>query len=212
MIARRTAAQGACGNDKWLEKRPIHITHQSANQSCLPPRGSLKSYRRSLNPFVSRTEIMQANHSAQEIELPPLPWEGGCQCGAVRYVLHAPPLTLYMPLQGSQLQSSSAFGLSMRVPAASVEMNGHTETTRRADPSSPPVAGVFCPKCGNRLMHRSEGRDTVNIKAGNLTIGVGSSPSDISEVDPRTLALAASGPLVYETQPETLTHSLPHGQ
>ena len=206
MIARRTAAQGACGNDKWLEKRPIHITHQSANQSCLPPRGSLESYRRfPENPFVSRTEIMQANHSAQEIELPPLPWEGGCQCGAVRYVLHAPPLTLYAcHCKECQLQSSSAFGLSMRVPAASVEMNGHTKITGRADPSSPPVAGVFCPKCGTRLMHRSEGRDTVNIKAGTLDNTHWIVP--IGHLWTRSAQAGFApppGPLVYETQPET---------
>ena len=171
-----------------------------------PRRGDLESYRRfPENPFAGRTEIMQANHSAQKIELPPLPWEGGCQCGAVRYFLHAPPLTLYAcHCKECQLQSSSAFSLSMRVPAASVEMSGLTKITGRADRSSPPVVGVFCPKCGTRLMHRREGRDTVNIKAGTLDNTHWIVP--IGHLWTRSAQLGFApppGPLVYETQPET---------
>src|SRR5262245_37317036 len=109
----------------------------------LLPRGGLESHRRfPENSFVGRTRFMQTNYRAQKIELPPLPWEGGCQCRAVRYVLRALPLTLYAcHCKECQLQSSSAFGLSMRIPAAAVEIKGFTKITGRADPSSPPVAG-----------------------------------------------------------------------
>jgi hypothetical protein len=147
---------------------------------------------------------MQANNRAQRIALPPLPWEGGCQCRAVRYVLRAPPLTLYAcHCKECQLQTSSAFGLSMRVPAPSVKMSGLTKTTGRADPSSPPVAGIFCPECGTRLMHRREGRDTVNIKAGTLDDTRWIIP--IGHIWTRSAQAGSApppGPLVYETQPE----------
>jgi hypothetical protein len=215
MIARRAAAQGACGNDKWLEKRPIHITHQSANQSCLSPRGSLESYRRFPEKSLCKQDRDHASQPQRtKNRTSTLPWEGGCQCGAVRYVLHTLPLTLYAcHCKECQLQSSSAFGLSMRVPAASVEMNGHTKITGRADPSSPPVAGVFCPKCGTRLMHRSEGRDTVNIKAGTLDNTHWIVPSDISGLDPRRLALHRLRVRSFmRRNRKPLTHSLPHGQ
>jgi len=140
----------------------------------------------------------------QAILLPPLPWEGGCQCRAVRYVLRALPLTLYAcHCKECQLQSSSAFGLSMRVPAVSVEMTGPTRIAKRADPSSPPVAGIFCPNCGTRLMHRREGRDTVNMKAGTLDNTSWVIP--IGHLWTRSAQAGFKPPpgaLVYETQPE----------
>lgn len=139
-----------------------------------------------------------------KIKLPPLPWAGGCQCKAVRYTLTAPPLTLYAcHCKECQLQSSSAFGLSMRVPAKALEIVGPTRSTGRADPSSPSVSGVFCPDCGTRLIHRRPGGDTVNIKAGTLDntawivpIGHLWTRSALAGFKPRP------GPLVYERQPE----------
>jgi hypothetical protein len=146
---------------------------------------------------------MRASKRKHLIVLPALPWEGGCQCGAVRYVLRALPLTLYAcHCKECQLQSSSAFGLSMRVPAASLEINGLTRTTKRADPSSPPILGIFCPNCGTRLIHRRDGRDTVNIKAGTLDntrwiIPVGHLWTRSAQAG----FAPPPGALVYETQP-----------
>lgn len=147
---------------------------------------------------------MPADGFAQRIALPPLPWRGGCQCGAVRYVLHAAPLTLYAcHCRECQRQTSSAFGLSLRVPAQSLEITGATKTTGRPDPSSPPVAGTFCPECGTRLIHRRPGAETVNIKAGTL--------DDTSWIRPVGHLWTRSaqpgfapppGPLVYDGQPE----------
>lgn len=103
------------------------------------------------------------------IHLPPLPMTGGCQCGRVRYVLTAAPLTLYAcHCKECQRQSSSAFGQSMRVPVDAFKLTGETATTGRADPAAPPVRGVFCPLCGSRLYHHRPGRDTLNVKAGTL--------------------------------------------
>jgi len=147
---------------------------------------------------------MHGDHRAGKIELPALPWAGGCQCSAVRYVLNAPPLTLYAcHCKECQRQSSSAFALSMRVPAAAVEMTGRIKTCQRRDPSSPPVTGVFCPECGTRLMHRREGRDTVNIKAGTLDdtrwiVPVGHLWTRSTQAGFAPLA----GPLAYDGQPE----------
>ena len=147
---------------------------------------------------------MTAGDRSLRIELPPLPWTGGCQCSAVRYVLSAPPLTLYAcHCKECQLQSSSAFGMSLRVPAGAVEFEGRTEIAGRRDPTAPPVAGVFCPSCGTRLIHRRDGRDTVNIKAGTLDDTSWIAP--VGHLWTRSAQAGFApppGPLVYEGQPE----------
>ena len=147
---------------------------------------------------------MQVIGSEIRTVLPPLPWEGGCQCRSVRYFVSALPLTLYAcHCKECQLQSGSAFGLSMRVPDASVDMKGPTGTAYRSDPSSPRVAGVFCRNCGTRLMHRREGRDTVNIKPGTLDntrwiVPVGHLWTRSAQAGFKL----PPGALGYETQPE----------
>ena len=148
---------------------------------------------------------METNEVVPRIALPPLPWRGGCQCGGVRYVLRSAPLTLYAcHCKECQLQSSSAFGLSLRVPADAVEMDGVTKTTGRADPASPPMVGIFCPACGTRLAHRRDGRDTINIKAGTLDDTGWIVP--IGHLWTRSAQRGFApppGPLVYEAQPES---------
>ncbi|MEO1656135.1 MAG: GFA family protein [Pseudomonadota bacterium] len=139
------------------------------------------------------------------IKIPPLPLTGGCQCGAVRYEVHAKPLTLYAcHCTECQKQSSSAFGMSLRVPKESVVIRGVTGVATRPDPHAPPVEGLFCPSCGSRLIHQRPERDTVNIKAGTL--------DDTSWLVPVGHLWAASsmpgfrpepGPLVYDHQPES---------
>ncbi|MEO0393022.1 MAG: GFA family protein [Pseudomonadota bacterium] len=105
----------------------------------------------------------------RKIIVPDLPLTGGCQCGAVRYRITAPPLTLYAcHCTECQKQSASAFGLSLRVPKEAVELTGETASMSRSDPDAPFTEGVFCPACGTRIMHRRPTRDTVNIKAGTL--------------------------------------------
>jgi len=159
---------------------------------------------------MARQEAPEATQAAEatragRIELPPLPWHGGCQCGAVRYALSAPPLTLYAcHCKECQVQSGSAFGLSMRVTATSVTVTGSTSTAKRADPAAPPIIGVFCPACGTRLMHRRDGRDTVNIKPGTLDDTRWIAP--VGHLWVRSAQAGSApplGPLVYDGQPES---------
>ncbi|MGI9355136.1 MAG: GFA family protein, partial [Rhizobiaceae bacterium] len=54
-----------------------------------------------------------------------LPLTGGCQCGKLRYRVTAQPATLYCcHCTECQAQSSSAFGMSLRVPSGAVEIDG----------------------------------------------------------------------------------------
>jgi hypothetical protein len=98
------------------------------------------------------------------------PMTGGCQCGAVRYTISAPPLRLFAcHCRECQKQSASAFGMSLIVRRAAVTLTqGETRTwTRKAD-SGRTVACVFCVACGTRLWHAKDGVDYVSIKGGSL--------------------------------------------
>ena len=102
--------------------------------------------------------------------IPPLPLTGGCQCGQLRYRVTAPPQTLYCcHCTECQVQSSSAFGMSLRVNANNVELTGRTGSYFRDEGNPLAVEGVFCPDCGTRVVHRGRGADTTSsIKAGTL--------------------------------------------
>ena len=68
----------------------------------------------------------------ETIALPAFPITGGCQCGAVRYTLRAPPVVFYIcHCSECQTQSSSGFGESMRVRKADLEISGELHQYER---------------------------------------------------------------------------------
>jgi hypothetical protein len=116
---------------------------------------------------MSETPSASAAHATT---LPSLPLTGGCQCGAVRYEIHVAPQVFYLcHCTECQRQTSSAYGESLRVDPAGLTMTGEMATTRRMADSGAVRLGDFCPDCGVRIQHRSEGNPgRVNIKAGTL--------------------------------------------
>ncbi|RFC62137.1 GFA family protein [Fulvimarina endophytica] len=104
------------------------------------------------------------------VSLPELPLTGGCACGKVRYAISGVPQALYFcHCTECQRQSSSAYGMSLRVDPAHVEVTGAMRTVSRTSETGGTRYGDFCPSCGVRIQHRSEndpGR--LNIKAGTL--------------------------------------------
>jgi hypothetical protein len=103
---------------------------------------------------------------------------GGCQCGAIRYELSAAPLTLYTcHCTECQKQSTSAFGMSLRVPRGAFRIvKGEPKVWHRTADSGMAVVCHFCGDCGTRLIHDAEfAPGTVNIKPGTLddTSGLG---------------------------------------
>jgi hypothetical protein len=98
---------------------------------------------------------------------------GGCQCGSIRYELIGAPQMLYVcHCTDCQRQSSSAFGMSLRMNPDEIDFSQskkklQTWDTRSEDGSIKRCA--FCPDCGTRIMHGSDDPDeTVSIKAGSL--------------------------------------------
>ena len=106
----------------------------------------------------------------REASIPKLPLTGGCQCGQLRYRVSQMPQTLYCcHCTECQEQAASAFGMSLRVPADAVEVEGEVAVYRRDWGNPQAVECLFCPRCGSRVVHRGRGTDAgSSIKAGSL--------------------------------------------
>jgi len=98
---------------------------------------------------------------------------GGCQCGAVRYRLTGEPQMLYAcHCTDCQKQSSSAFGMSLIVGRAQLEITAGRDRIKTWDTHGDD--GVlkrcaFCRDCGSRIYHAGPSDDDpLSIKAGSL--------------------------------------------
>jgi hypothetical protein len=100
----------------------------------------------------------------------PAPYTGGCQCGAVRYVLTAEPIrTVACHCKECQRQSGSAFGMSMIVPEKSLTVTGPTKRFTRLADSGNQNTGVFCPECGVRIYQIPQHiKDALVLRPGTL--------------------------------------------
>jgi hypothetical protein len=102
---------------------------------------------------------------------PEKPLAGGCQCGAVRYEIAAPPRALYVcHCRECRKQSASAFGISVVVARAAFSVGrGNPRRWSRPTDTGRTLHCFFCPDCGSRLWHeQASGGDTVNVKGGSL--------------------------------------------
>lgn len=101
------------------------------------------------------------------------PQTGGCQCGAIRYELKAPPALIYAcHCTHCQSQSGSAFGM------AAMMRHGDLQITQGEPAAFEQVTGGgrkrlcwFCRDCGTRLVHTPFGPIGElyrNLKPGTL--------------------------------------------
>jgi hypothetical protein len=95
---------------------------------------------------------------------------GGCQCGAVRYIVSATPLAVYIcHCRECRKQSASAFGVSVIVPADSFKLTqGKLAVWQRPTDSGRVLHCAFCVACGTRIRHATPGEPTVSVKGGSL--------------------------------------------
>lgn len=103
--------------------------------------------------------------------LPEPPLTGGCQCGQARYRCDAAPTEVYCcHCVECRHQSASAFGISVIVPRAALELvSGEIRTWTRATGSGGELHCAFCPRCGSRLWHDpGPGSGSLSIKGGSL--------------------------------------------
>lgn len=98
-------------------------------------------------------------------------YEGGCQCGAIRYRVRTDEgLLAVCHCTECQRQSGSAFGMSLIVDRdAFTLLAGVLKTFTRTSDSGRTVMGAFCPECGTRIFHEPRYLDgVVNVKPGTL--------------------------------------------
>lgn len=96
---------------------------------------------------------------------------GGCGCGALRYEVTADPLALAVCYcSDCQIQSGSAFGMSLVTPADGVRiLAGETRSFVRATDSGSTTECFFCPGCGTRIYNAPASMPGfVNVKPGTL--------------------------------------------
>ena len=134
-----------------------------------------------------------------------LPIKGGCQCGNIRYRIKALPLTLYAcHCKECQLQSASAFGMSLRVLRDDIDVEGDLSAWVKNKNSEKEQTVEFCPKCGVRLFHkRTSSPMTLNVKAGTIDDSRNFHPvGHIWVVRKAPWFKIPDGSIVYDKQPE----------
>lgn len=104
-----------------------------------------------------------------------LPMAGSCRCGQVRIEVSAPPLvTMACHCRTCQKMSSSAFSVSMAVPAEGFRVIAGD--TVAGGPQGE-TEHAFCPNCLSWMFTRSAGpEDTVNVRTAMLDAPDGFAP------------------------------------
>lgn len=101
----------------------------------------------------------------------PNPYHGGCECGAVRYIVSGEPVVVYAcHCTICQSQSGSAFGMAVRIHAEDFELtSGNLNTFTRQGDSGQVFTNSFCPDCGTRIHHQpSAAVGHLSLKPGTL--------------------------------------------
>jgi hypothetical protein len=82
-----------------------------------------------------------------------IPQSGGCHCGALRYELTAPPLTIYnCHCANCQKITGSAFTVAASVPEAALAFTkGKPSRIEWKADSGNTRYGLFCGACGSRI-------------------------------------------------------------
>ena len=97
--------------------------------------------------------------------------EGGCNCGAIRYTLSEPPLTVIAcHCTNCRKQSGAANSVNLVMKSQAVNIDGELVTYNDpASDSRKPVLRQFCGRCGSPIQSLPESSPSVAaVKAGTL--------------------------------------------
>ena len=100
-----------------------------------------------------------------------VPFEGGCQCGAIRYRCDAPPFVSYTcHCLACQRLTSSAFATCIQVPAEALFLTeGAGASRERAADSGNRITTTFCTSCGSALYSAYSARPRIrSVYVGSL--------------------------------------------
>lgn len=105
------------------------------------------------------------------MRLPQFPVEGGCQCGAVRYRITAPPLAVYnCHCTDCRRFSGATHSMSMPTKKAAFEhLKGEVTPYNKPADSGRTVPMMSCAICGTKVWNEPQATpDILVIKAGTL--------------------------------------------
>lgn len=102
------------------------------------------------------------------MQLPAFPISGGCACGAVRYRLNAPPLTVYL-CHCKRCQAYGGVGtLAVLARRSDVEVSGKAVEHGEPTDSGRTAQMFFCPNCHVRVYHTPADRTLFTLMGGTL--------------------------------------------
>jgi hypothetical protein len=104
------------------------------------------------------------------MRLPVFPIEGGCQCGAVRYRLTAPPLAVYNCHCRDCQRMAGTNELSMPIRFETIEhLSGALASFDKVAESGRVVRQFRCEVCGTRVWNEPQGSKDIRVlKPGTL--------------------------------------------
>ena len=99
----------------------------------------------------------------------PIPFEGGCHCGSVRYVCSEEPITVVnCHCSDCQKIAGSAFITGVLVPEGSVTVSGEMKSYKVKADSGNNITRNFCPTCGTRILVELEGGTGIGVSYTTL--------------------------------------------
>ncbi|HEY5338729.1 MAG TPA: GFA family protein [Rhizomicrobium sp.] len=100
----------------------------------------------------------------------PVPFQGGCRCGAVRYEVSAEPIAVMdCHCRDCQYASGGSHTTAVVVPAAAFKITkGAPKRFVVAGDSGRDIARGFCDNCGSPLFSEPPGDTMRVVKAGSL--------------------------------------------
>ncbi len=132
-----------------------------------------------------------------------LPSPGGCNCGAVRYVLTRAPITCYIcHCHLCQKRTGSPFSMSLVLPPDAIALtDGHPERRDRRLPSGDTSWFWSCAACHSRLWGECGDRPGAALRAGTLDDTSWLRPVAQFWVSSAQPWAVAEGILTYDRQP-----------
>ena len=102
--------------------------------------------------------------------IPAPPYAGGCLCGAVRYTVHARPLTVSAcHCMDCKRLTGATHNLSIAIPRDSLHHSGEITRFRKTADSGRQADVVRCAACGTRLWHEPQALPTqIFLMGGTL--------------------------------------------
>lgn len=134
-------------------------------------------------------------------------WDGGCQCGNLRFQLLKNPMVVYAcHCHACQRQSSSGFGISVWVNAEDFRLvSGTLSSWATLADSGVTKECSFCTDCGSRVYHCGTAKEGIlSVKGGLIDEAAKLEPIAhiwMQSAQPwiRTLL---EGALLFDTQPD----------